>query len=355
MTGRGEQRLGIGGLDNDAEIHHGDAVGDVFYDGKIVRDENVGEPEPVLQIAQQVQDLRADRHIQRRHRLVADDEFRFHRERAGNGDALALAAGEFVGIATRKARLEPDQAQQFLDPFTAACGRNQVVQAQGLGQDLAHGHARIERGIGILKDDLRVAAEGAQLVRVQGQEIAALEANVAGIRLDQPQHQPAHGGFAAAGLADQRQRLAGIDAEADAVDRPDERGRPPEHRPAGDEMFHQTLDLEQGGHAAHPALGRLLRALIASNFAAPFLLPSPRVAQRGGGEGSGVGGGAAYTEAAVPAEAPPTPALSAPTLPTARKSSRGEGEETRSAMLVLHRAEGTNCITITTPASPAAP
>ena len=92
MTGRGEQRLGIRGLDNDAEIHHCDAVGDVFYDGKIVRDENVGEPKPVLQVAQQVQDLRADRHIQRRHRLVADDEFRFDRECAGNRDALALAA-----------------------------------------------------------------------------------------------------------------------------------------------------------------------------------------------------------------------------------------------------------------------
>ena len=71
---------------------------------------------------------------------------------------------------------------------------------------------------------------------VQRQEIAALEADAARIRLDQPQHQPADGGFAAAGFADQRQRLAGIDAEADAVDRLDEGGRPP-NTDVGDEML----------------------------------------------------------------------------------------------------------------------
>ena len=48
----------------------------------------------------------------------------------------------------------------------------------------------------------------------QRQQIAALEADVAGVGLDQPQHQPAHGRFAAAGLADQRQRLAGLDRES---------------------------------------------------------------------------------------------------------------------------------------------
>ena len=83
------------------------------------------------------------------------------------------------------------------------------MQRQRLGQDLADGHARVERGIGVLEDDLRVAAEGAQFVGVQRQQVAAFEADVACIRLDQPQYQPADGGFAATGFADQRQRLAG--------------------------------------------------------------------------------------------------------------------------------------------------
>ena len=45
---------------------------------------------------QQVQDLRADRHVERGHRLVQHHELRRERERARDGDALALAAGELV-------------------------------------------------------------------------------------------------------------------------------------------------------------------------------------------------------------------------------------------------------------------
>ena len=100
------------GLDDPAEIHHRDAVGDVLHHREIVRDEDVGEAEPVLQIAQQIDDLRPDRDVERRDRLVADDELRLDRERAGDGDALALAAGEFVRIAARRcaARARPGAA-----------------------------------------------------------------------------------------------------------------------------------------------------------------------------------------------------------------------------------------------------
>src|SRR5258706_8588241 len=76
----------------------------MLYHRKVMRDEDVGEPKPVLKVAQQVQDLRTDRHVQRRDRLVADDELRLDRERARNGDALALAAGEFVRVAAGKTR-----------------------------------------------------------------------------------------------------------------------------------------------------------------------------------------------------------------------------------------------------------
>src|SRR3981081_33281 len=102
-----EQLLRIRGLDDAAEVHHGDAVGDVFYHRKVVADEDVGEPKPGLQIAQQVQDLRTNRDVQRRYRLVANDELRFDRERPRDGDALALAAGKLVWVAPRKARLQP--------------------------------------------------------------------------------------------------------------------------------------------------------------------------------------------------------------------------------------------------------
>ena len=56
------------------EVHHRDAVGDVLHHREVVRDEEVGEAQAPLQVLQQVDDLRLDRDVERRHRLVADDE-----------------------------------------------------------------------------------------------------------------------------------------------------------------------------------------------------------------------------------------------------------------------------------------
>ena len=59
---------------------------------------------------------RAERDVERRGRLVGDDDARVERDRAGDADALPLAAGEGVRIALHHRRVEPDQAQQLGDP-----------------------------------------------------------------------------------------------------------------------------------------------------------------------------------------------------------------------------------------------
>ena len=75
-----------------AEVHHHHAVGDVADDVEVVGDEDVGEAELALQVLEQVEDLRLHRDVERRDRLVADDQLRVDGERAGDADALALAA-----------------------------------------------------------------------------------------------------------------------------------------------------------------------------------------------------------------------------------------------------------------------
>ena len=62
---------------------------------------------------------------------------------------------------------------------------------------------------GILEDDLHVAAERAQRRAVERRHVRALEPDLARGRLDQPQDAAAGGRLAAAGFADQAQRLAG--------------------------------------------------------------------------------------------------------------------------------------------------
>ncbi|MNC25234.1 hypothetical protein D3C75_733130 [compost metagenome] len=61
--------------------------------------EHIGKAVLLLQILHQIQHLGLDGHIQRRYRLVADNEFRIQCERPGNPDPLPLAAGEFMGKA----------------------------------------------------------------------------------------------------------------------------------------------------------------------------------------------------------------------------------------------------------------
>ena len=88
---------------------------DVLDDRQIVGDEEIGEAELLLQVLQQIDDLGLDRHVERRDRLVADDQLGLDRERARDADALALAAGELVRIAAHVIGLQADGLEQLDD------------------------------------------------------------------------------------------------------------------------------------------------------------------------------------------------------------------------------------------------
>src|SRR3546814_2709778 len=68
------------------------------------------------------------------------------------------------------------------------------------------------------EDDLHVAPQRRQLARIQGRDVLALEPHLAAGRLDQPEDAASRRGLAAAGLADDPERFAGLEFEADAVD-----------------------------------------------------------------------------------------------------------------------------------------
>ena len=114
--GAAQTLLGRPDLDDLAEVHDGDAVGDLAHDREVVGDEHVGRPELLLEVLEQVDDLRLDRHVERRDRLVGDDELRAQRERAGDPDPLALAAGELVRVAARVLGRQPDELRAARAP-----------------------------------------------------------------------------------------------------------------------------------------------------------------------------------------------------------------------------------------------
>ena len=130
---------------------------------QIVRDEQIRQVPLALQLLQQIQDLRLDRHVERRDRLVGDDEIRVRGERARDADALLLSAGELVRIAVDEPLAEPDGRHQLANAIALVVPRSEPERLDRLGDDLADSHARIQRRVGILKNHLHVLPRAAQL------------------------------------------------------------------------------------------------------------------------------------------------------------------------------------------------
>ena len=124
-------------LDDRAEVHDGDAIRDVAHHRQVVGDEEVRELELVLQLLEQVDDLSLDRDVERRDRLVGDDEVGVERERAREPDPLPLAAGELVGVAPRGVLRQADGAQELSDAAGRFLPVGEPVGAQWLADDAA--------------------------------------------------------------------------------------------------------------------------------------------------------------------------------------------------------------------------
>ena len=91
-----------------AALHDRDSVAEVTDERHGVGDEEAGEAVAGLEVAEEVDDLRADGDVEGADRFVEDEEFGAEGEGAGNVDALALAAGELVRVAAEGGGVEAD-------------------------------------------------------------------------------------------------------------------------------------------------------------------------------------------------------------------------------------------------------
>ena len=103
-------------FDDPPEVHHGDPVRHMPDHGQIVGDEDVGDPELLLEVIEQVQDLCLDGKVQGGHRFIQDDDVRVQGQGPGYADALALAAGEFLRRLAGVRGSQSHHVEQFADP-----------------------------------------------------------------------------------------------------------------------------------------------------------------------------------------------------------------------------------------------
>ena len=228
---RGEQRLGVrvhraavdlvlvAELHHAAQVHHGHAVGDVAHHREVVGDEDVGEPQLVLEVLHQVHHLRLHRHVERRDRLVADDDLGVQGQAAGDADALALTTGELVRVAVDVLRVEAHQVDELLDARRPlAAGEHVGVDAERLGDDVAHRHARVQGGVRVLQHHLDVAAHLTELAGVEGRDVPTLVEELTLGGLLQGHDEAPERGLATAGLTHHAQGLAAVEVEVHTID-----------------------------------------------------------------------------------------------------------------------------------------
>ena len=152
-------RLVLAGLDDAPEVHDRDAAGDAADDAEVVRDEEDPEVALTPQVEQQVEDLRADRHVHRGHRLIADEDLGLERERPRDRRALELAARQRVRQPIHRRRLQAHRSEQGAD-LGPAVVPDEAVLAQRDLERAADRAARVERRERVLEDELDTAAVG---------------------------------------------------------------------------------------------------------------------------------------------------------------------------------------------------
>ena len=181
-----------------AQVHDGDRLRHRLHHGQVVSNEQVSEPQALLQLVKEDQDASLHGHIQCGGGFVEDHELGIERERARDGDPLALPPTELVRPAPQVLGAEPDHLEQRQDTFLQVTGAQICVGAQGLRDEAVHGHARVERGIRVLEDDLGVPQHLAACTALQPCQVAPHEADAAGCGPNESENCSRDGRLAAA-------------------------------------------------------------------------------------------------------------------------------------------------------------
>lgn len=180
-------------------------------------DEDQDEAAAVAQVIQQVHDRGGRNGIEGGGDFVADQHVGVRRERAGDGDALALAAGEFVGVAVGEASGEADLFEEFQDAGRGLVGGGAPVQTQRTAEGRADRAARVEGAQRVLGHELEASALFAGAALGGGGETYSVEGDGTAGGAVESDDGADQGRLARAGGSDDARTGAGGHGEADVV------------------------------------------------------------------------------------------------------------------------------------------
>ncbi|MPN32965.1 hypothetical protein SDC9_180448 [bioreactor metagenome] len=152
--------IGVAKLHHRTQIHDGHPVADMLDHAQIMGNKNIGKIMPFLQRAEKIKHLGLYRNVQGGNGLVANDDLGLQNQSPGYIDALALAAGELVGIAVHVLHVQaylPQHSQHRFPPLFAV--PLQAVDDQRLFDGGFGGKTGVQGRIGILKNHLQLFAD----------------------------------------------------------------------------------------------------------------------------------------------------------------------------------------------------
>ncbi len=162
-------------------------------------------------------------------------------------------------VALRHRGVEADPVEQLGHALVALRPSvDEPVDRERLADRVADLHPRVERAVGILEDDLEVAAAAAQLFALEREQVGAAEVQGPFVRFDQPDQDPPERGLAGAGLADQADDLGGHHVEVDTIDGVERRCPGTEQTAARPEALRQATRTDERVRA-HPTVSRWWR------------------------------------------------------------------------------------------------
>jgi hypothetical protein len=158
VPGLAHQRGGEPLLDDGAALHDGDLVGQPGDQRKVMGNQDIGDPQALLETAEQGGDLGGERGIEPVEGFVEDEQLGLGHQGARDGQALALSAAEFVRALAQGGARDAGQFQGGRGALAAFGARAAALDHERLLDNLGGGESRVEAGGGLLEDELDIQA-----------------------------------------------------------------------------------------------------------------------------------------------------------------------------------------------------
>src|SRR5438874_13784740 len=114
-------------LDDAAALHDGEMGGETNDQGKIMGDQQIGEPAELLQRSEQSQNLGLQDEIEAGEGFIEDQQLRRKSKGAGNGEPLPLATAKRQYGLLRQFSSEAGQAHAIQSNFAAPAFANRAL------------------------------------------------------------------------------------------------------------------------------------------------------------------------------------------------------------------------------------